>query len=111
MYQATLSNGQQNRLNPYLVKEIMEATPQQLLIKIYDFAILSCKRHDLIKTNKAVQELINNLRFDDEATKEVAIGLYRLYRFCQEQMREQNYDMVLKILSELRESWQNAFNM
>jgi len=111
MYQAALSHRQQNRLNPYLVKEIMEATPQQLLIKIYDFAILNCQKQNLVKTNKAIQELINGLRFDDETTKEVAIGLYKLYQFCQEQMRKQNYEIVHKILVELRETWQKAFNM
>ena len=111
MYQTALSQRKQNRLNPYLVKEIMEATPQQLLIKIYDFAILNCKKHDLIKTNRAIQELINGLRFDDETTKEVALGLYKLYQFCQEQMRKQNYEIVHKILDELRETWQKAFNL
>jgi Flagellin-specific chaperone FliS len=111
MYQAALSHGQQNRLNPYLVKEIMEASPQQLLIKIYDFAILNCQKHNLVKTNKAIQELINSLRFDEESSKEIALGLYRLYQFCQEEMRKQNYDIVHKILVELRESWRTAFNM
>ena len=89
----------------------MEATPQQLLIKVYDFAILNCQRQNLVKTNKAIQELINSLRFDDEPTREIAIGLYKLYQFCQEQMRKQNYEIVYKILVELRESWQKVFNM
>jgi flagellar protein FliS len=111
MYQAALSHRQQNRLNPYLVKEIMEATPQQLLIKIYDFAILNCRKRNLEKTNKAIQELINFLRFDDETTRDVSIGLYRLYLFCQDQMRKQNYDIVNKVLVELRETWQKALNM
>ena len=105
MYQAAIANRQQNRLNPYLVKEIMEATPQQLLIKIYDFAIMNCQKRDLIKTNKALQELINSLRFDDEEAKEISIGLYKLYQFCQDQMRKQNYDIVYKILTELRGTW------
>ena len=32
-----------NRANAYVVNEIMNATPQQLLIKVYDFAIAQCK--------------------------------------------------------------------
>ena len=98
-----------NRLNQYVMKEIMEATPQQLLIKIYDFAILNCKKNDLAKTTAAIQELINALKFDDQC-RETATGFYKLYLFCQEEMRKKNYDNVLKILSELRESWINAFN-
>lgn len=111
MYQAGLSYNQQNKMNPYLIKEIMEATPQQLLIKVYDFAIVNCQRQNLIKTNKAIQELINTLRFDDESTKDLALGLYKLYQFCQEQMRQQNFEIVHKILVELRETWQKAFNL
>ena len=98
-----------NRLNQYVMKEIMEATPQQLLIKIYDFAILNCKKNDLAKTTAAIQELMNALKFDDQC-REISTGLYKLYLFCQEEMRKKNYDNVLKILSELRESWINAFN-
>jgi flagellar protein FliS len=99
----------QNRLNPYLIKEISEGTPQQIFIKIYDFAIVNCKKKDLIKTNTAIQELINALRFDDEF-REFSTGLYKLYLFCQEQMRKKNYGIVLTILTELRDSWINTIN-
>ncbi len=104
----TKNNG---RLNPYLVKEIMEATPQQLMIKIYDFAILNCQRHNLEKTNAALEELISALRFEPEPVKQVAIGFLKLYRYCQDQMRKKNYDEVLHILTELRNSWLKAFKM
>ncbi len=110
MYQnPAFTQNKSNRLNPYLVKEIMEATPQQLLIKVYDFAIVNCKKQNLVKTNNALQELINSLRFDDEAAREISVGLFRLYQFCQDQMRKNNYDIVVKILTELKESWLNAF--
>ncbi|HEX2869588.1 MAG TPA: flagellar export chaperone FliS [Ignavibacteriales bacterium] len=98
-----------NKVNQYLAKEILEATPQQLLIKIYDFAIVNCQRHDMVKTNNAIQELINSLSFDGPQVKEISTGLLRLYKFCQDQMRQQNYDIVQKILTELRDTWMNAF--
>lgn len=100
-----------NQMNTYLVKEIMEASPQQLLIKVYDFAIVNCQRKNIEKTNKALQELINALSFEGEEVKKISIGLFKLYQFCQEEMRKHNYDIVLKILTELREAWRNAFNM
>lgn len=109
MLNQTYTNNNQNRLNQYLVKEILEATPQQLLIKVYDFAIVNCQKHNLEKTNNAIQELINGLRFDEGEVKEISIGLLRLYQFCQDQMRKKNYDIVYKVLTELRESWINAF--
>jgi flagellar protein FliS len=107
----TAGSHAQQRINQYLVKEIMDASPQQLLLKIYDFAILNCQRQDLLKTNNAIQELINSLNFEDESAREISIGLLRLYQFCQERMRKKDYDIVYKILTELRDTWRNAFNL
>lgn len=98
-----------NAANVYLTKEIMEATPQQLLLKVYNYAIANCQKHDLVKTNNALQELINSLRYEPEEVKDFSIGLLRLYRFCQDEMRKQNYEIVYKILVELRDSWIEAF--
>ncbi len=108
---ATLTKHNPNRANHYIVKEIMEATPQQLLIKIYDFAILNCQRKNLAKTNQALQELINSLKWEGEEVTNISSGLYRLYQYCQEEMRKKNYEIVYKILTELRETWLAAFNM
>lgn len=107
---STKSNNNKSKLNPYLVKEVMEASPQQLLIKIYDFAITSCQKHDLYKTNAALQQLISALRFDTNEVREVSIGFLKLYQYCQDQMRKKNYSMVIEILTELRKSWLEAFN-
>ena len=62
MYSSKFNNNKNSKLNPYFVKEILESNQQQLLIKIYDFAIINCQKHDLYKTNAALQELINALR-------------------------------------------------
>ena len=111
MYNQTLTKNNSNRLNHYLVKEVMEATPQQLLIKIYDFAILNCQRKNLAKTNQALQELINSLSWEGEDVTAISTGLFKLYQYCQEEMRKKNYEIVHKILTGLRESWLTAFNM
>lgn len=110
MYSMGTHSNIYNRANEYLVKEIMEASPQQLLIKIYDFAIANCQRHELIKTNNALQELINSLNFDHPEAKEISVGLLRLYQYCQDQMRSRNYQEVYRILTELRSSWVEAFS-
>jgi flagellar protein FliS len=104
-------NNRASQVNPYLMKEILEASPQKLLIKIYDFAIMNCQKGDMVKTNKALSELINSLNFQDESCREISLGLLKLYKFCQEEMRKKNYEIVHKILSELRETWLKIFNM
>lgn len=98
------------RAKQYLINEIMEATPQQLLLKTYDYAILNCKKQNMIETNNAIQTLINALNFDNESVREVSTGLLKLYLFCQQKMRDKEYPVVLKILTDLRQSWVEAFN-
>jgi flagellar protein FliS len=106
MYQAAVLN--RSKINPYLTNQILSSSPEQLLIKVYDFAIVNSEKKDMIKTNTAIQELIGFLRFDDETYKDLAVSLLRLYQFCQDQARKNNYDVVTKILTELRESWLQA---
>jgi flagellin-specific chaperone FliS len=97
-------------VNQYLMNDIIHSTPQQLLIRIYDFAILQCNKNNMVKTNDAIQVLMNSLNYDTEETRNISTGLFRLYKYCQEQMRSGNNDIVHKILTELRESWLSAFN-
>ncbi len=103
MYQAAVLN--RSKINPYLATQLLQSSPEQLLIKVYDFAVVHSEKKDMIKTNTAIMELIGFLRFDDEKYKDLAINLLRLYQFCQDQARKSNFSLVTKILSELRESW------
>jgi flagellar secretion chaperone FliS len=96
------------RVNQYLANEVLSATPEQLIMRVFDFAIAKCQQHDMIKTNEALQVLINALNFDHPEAKEISIGFFRLYRYCQDQMRKKNYDVVYKVLTELKESWETA---
>ncbi|MGK9477102.1 flagellar protein FliS [Melioribacter sp. OK-6-Me] len=96
------------KTNPYLINQIKNSTPQELTLKVYDFAIQQCHKNDMIRTNEAIQVLINSLNFDDPAAREISTGLLRLYTFCQDQMRKKNNEIVLKILTELKQTWLDA---
>ncbi len=111
MNTTSYSKNQTTQLNPYLVREILEASPQKLLVRIYDFAITNCRLHDMVKTNRALDELINSLNFEDPKAREISIGLLKLYQYCQDQMRKQNYEVVHTILTDLRDAWLTIFNM
>ena len=106
--QTAASFASRNKMNPYLVNEITNASPVQQIMKVYDFAIVKCQQENMIKTNEVLQVLINCLNFTDETAKPISIGLFRLYQYCQEQMRKKNYKEVHKILSELRDTWREA---
>ena len=106
--QSASAYSNRHKMNPYLVNEITNATPAQQIMKVYDFAIVKCQKEDMLKTNEAIQVLIDCLNFTDEAAKPISIGLLRLYQYSQEQMRKKNYKEVHKILSELRDTWREA---
>jgi flagellin-specific chaperone FliS len=97
-------------VNQYLIKEILDASPEKLILKVYDFALIQVQKRNLEKANKAIQELINGLDFSTPETSEIAIGLLKLYKFCQEKMRSKEYDIVYRILSELRDTWNEAIS-
>ncbi|MFH0733402.1 MAG: flagellar export chaperone FliS [bacterium] len=110
MREATYNPNQNtNKANAYLLKEISEASPQKLIIKLYDLAIVCYQKGDFAKANKAVTELINSLNFVDEKAKEISFGLLRLYQFAQEQARKGNLEVSIKILQELRDTWTLVF--
>ena len=102
---SSLAQKSKNRANAYLVNDIMESSQEKLLIRLYDFAITNCRLHNIEKTNKALNELIFGLRFDEEQFEKISSGLFQLYNFCKDQMRKHNYAIVEKILLELKETW------
>jgi len=105
---SSLSYKSGNKANPYLVNEIRESSQEKLLLKLYDFTIVSCRRQNIEKTNKALDELIFGLRFDEEELENISTGLFQLYNFCKDQMRKRKFDIVERILTELKQTWVEA---
>ena len=110
MYSSPSLKNRSNRANAYLVNAVMESSQEELLLKLYDFALTNCQLKNIEKTNKALNELIFALRFDTEELENISEGLYKLYDYCKDQMRKRNYDIVYKILSGLREQWAEVFH-
>lgn len=104
------SSANNRRANQYLTNEILSATPEKLIMKVFDFAIINCQKHNMLKTNEALQVLINALNFEHPEAKEISIGFFKIYRYCQNQMRKKNYDIVYKTLSTLKETWETALS-
>jgi len=83
----------------------MSLNPVQLLIKVYDFAIVNCKKGDPEKASKAIVELMSALNFDYE---EISLGLFRLYQYCLDRIKKGEFEEAIKILEGLREAWVNT---
>lgn len=90
------------KLQLYQRSQILGLDPVHLLLKVYDFTILNCKKNDVTKASKGLVELISALNFDYE---EISLGLFRLYQYCMDKIKKGEFDEVVLILQDLRESW------
>ena len=94
-------------VNSYIDNQIMGLSPGQLLLTVYDVAIVACQQQDGDKAIRAISELISGLNFEHQ---EIALGLFRLYQYVNDQIRENNYNEALGILRELRDAWATALS-
>ncbi len=92
----------------YKKNEINNLSPVALILKLYDYIIVNSKRRDLSNVNAGLTQLIAALNFD---YKEVALGLFRLYIYCQAQARKGNFEEVEKLIGKLRSAWAQAFKL
>lgn len=120
-----------NAVNPYLKQykknQIETATPEQVLILLYDGAIqylnkakIAIEQNDseacninLVGCERIILEFMNSL--DMEKGENLAKNLYRLYDYLYNTLVAANVskniekiDEVLKFLQSLRETWQKA---
>ncbi len=89
----------------YRHNEVAYASPQDLLLKLYDVAIASCRQRDARRSRAALVELIDSLNFE---YAQVATGLLRLYNYCLDLIRDEQFDDAQAILADLRETWAKA---
>ncbi len=104
----TMTYSPKNTFAGYKRNEIMGLTPVQLILRVFDYVIVNSKKHDSAKVNAGLTQLIAALNFD---YKDVSLGLFRLYRYCQDQSRKGNFEEVEKHISELRSAWAEAFKL
>lgn len=115
-----------NPYNQYKQTSVETASPEKLILMLYDGAIkfinqakISMDEKNIEETNKAliktqniISELIIGLNMD---TGEIARNLYNLYDYFQRRLVEANtkkdtgiLDEVLGYLEELRDTWAEA---
>ncbi|MCH7783654.1 flagellar protein FliS [candidate division KSB1 bacterium] len=90
------------KLQSYQQSQVLGLDPIRLLLKVYDFTILNCKKNDVTKASKGLVELISALNFD---YAEMCLGLFRLYQYCMDRIKVGEFDEATEILQGLRESW------
>ncbi len=95
-------------IDRYHQNSILNATPSELILKLYDLAIISIRKKDFHKAGLVLTELIAALNFEYQ---EEALGLFKLYRYCQDCLYKGETQMPLQILVELRDTWAEAFEL
>lgn len=88
--------------NQYRQQDVMSASPLRLVIMTYDLAIQSCEQQDFSKAIKTISALRDALDLD---YPEVATGLFRLYQWCMDCIRNGDYASAATTLTELRSAW------
>ena len=95
-----------NRFSSYQTQAIMSASPEQLIVKLYDLGISACHRDDRYKVRAVLRELISSLDMDKGG--EIAGRLYSLYAFCMDHSTSGDLETVAEILGGLREAWKTS---
>jgi flagellin-specific chaperone FliS len=92
-----------DRQRHYQEQAIKNASPTELITKLYDFAIQACHKKDEKKLQDVLETLIKSLNFDFEISE----SLYNLYEYCQRQAQNKQFNEVCELLAPVRETWTN----
>lgn len=88
----------------YRHAHIESATGMERLLMAYDAALKACENRDRETLAQALSVLKNALDLDKDPL--FALGLLRLYLWCEQALGEDNFEAVAGILSPLRTAWQ-----
>jgi flagellin-specific chaperone FliS len=89
----------------YRDQQILSANPMQLLMMVYEQAIVQCEARDAQRAQRAITELIGALNFD---AGEITVDLFRLYEYCLWEIRRQRFADAAHILRRLKSAWDEA---
>ncbi len=99
---------QEQAIATYRKEELTNLSPVEVIQRLYDYAILGCKKDDPTLAQHAINELILALNFE---YREISFGLFRLYDYCKGRIQKRDYRAALAILEPLRATWAQAFSL
>ncbi|HLR76591.1 MAG TPA: flagellar export chaperone FliS [Balneolaceae bacterium] len=92
-----------NPQQEYQKQAIKNASPTELVTKLYDFAIRACYNEEKEQLQQVLGALIQSLNFDYEISE----TLYSLYEYCQRQAEKGEFEEIRELLEPVREAWMN----
>src|SRR5690625_7300349 len=88
----------------YQRQAVANASPIQLVVKLYDLLLQATWREDGKKVREILSTLITGLNFDHEPADQ----LFSLYRYCQDLSRKGDFEEIREILDHLRVTWREV---
>jgi len=85
----------------YQRQAILNASPTEVILKLYDFAIQACYKKEENRLFEVIEVLKNSLNHEYE----ISGSLHELYNYCQKKTREQKFDEVRELLEPVRSAW------
>ena len=95
-----------NHMRRYQQQAILSASPEQLILKLYEIGLTACHREDRVKLRAVLVELIGAL--DMEAGGEVAERLHALYTYFLRESIDGDLNVVRELLGTLRDAWREG---
>jgi flagellin-specific chaperone FliS len=92
----------------YNREQFLNLSPVEVIKKLYDTAILGCKKNNTVLAQNAITELVVGLNFEYQ---DISVGLYRLYQYAKHCIRNGKMDEAIRVLEELRSTWVKAFHL
>jgi len=98
----------------YQQQAVKNASPLQLVVKMYDLLIQATYREDGQatyredgqKAKEILSTLIAGLNFDHEPADQ----LFAIYRYCQDLARKNEFEQIREVMEPIRETWDEVAN-
>ena len=94
------------RMRQYQQQAVRSASPEQLILKLYDHGIASCRRSDRSKLRAVLVELISSLDFEQGG--DIAHRLSALYDYCLAESATGDLTAIEEVLGGPREAWKQG---
>lgn len=85
----------------YKEQQIKNASPTELITILYDMCIQACYAEDANRVHAILSQLVRSLNFDYDA----AGDFYSIYEYCQRLSRKGDFDQIVKLISDIRDTW------
>ena len=94
------------RMRQYQRQAVTSASPEQLVVKLYDLGVAACHKGDRARLQAVLIELIASLNFEHGG--ELAQSLHALYQYGLNESAAGDLSVIGELLDGLRNAWKEG---